>query len=169
MPESERTGLLVRLMEGTEVHLRAELLRRFRDSRGATSRASTDRPRTVGELLKATEQCAEERRRKEAEQAERERARKEREVAASRDRHLDSLAKRGAQAWDELRALVATKQPAKYDEAVQLLRDLQDLGLRNGRADEFAVRVRKLYVEHARKPSFIERLRQAGLVAEAQP
>jgi hypothetical protein len=78
LPESERTGLLVRLMEGTEVHLRAELLRRSRDSRGATSRASADRPRTAGELLKAAEQCAEERRWMEAERAERERARKER-------------------------------------------------------------------------------------------
>jgi len=169
LPESERTGLLVRLMEGTEVHLRAELLRRFRDSRSVTSHASADRARTAGELLKAAEQCAEERRRKKAEQAERERARKEREAAAARDRHLDSLAKREAQAWDELRALVATKQPAKYDEAVQLLRDLRDLGLRKGRADEVAVLVRKVCVEHARKPSFIERLRKAGLAAEAQP
>lgn len=58
LPESERTGLLVRLMEGTEVHLREELLRRFRDSRNVASRASADRARTTGELLKAAEQCA---------------------------------------------------------------------------------------------------------------
>ncbi len=169
LPESERTRLLVRLMDGTEAHLRAELLRRFRDSRGVASRASAEGARTAGELLKAAEQRAEERRRKEAEQAERERARTEREAAAARDRHLDSLAKREAQAWDELRALVATKQPAKYDEAVQLLRDLRDLGLRKGRAVEVAARVRRLCVEHARKPSFIERLRKAGLAVEAQP
>lgn len=169
LPESERTRLLVRLMDGAEAHLRAELLRRFRNSRGVASRASADRARTAGELLKAAEQCAEERRRREAEQAERERARKEREAAAARARHLDSLAKREAQAWDELRALVATKQPAKYDEAVRLLRDLRDLGLHKGRADEVVARVRRLCVEHARKPSFIERLRKAGLAAEAQP
>jgi hypothetical protein len=169
LPESERTGLLVRLMDGTEAHLRAELLRRFRDSRGVASRASADGARTAGELLGATRQRAEERRRKEAEQAERERARREREAAAARDRNLDSLAKREVQAWDKIRALVATKQPGRYDEAVQLLRDLRDLGLRKGRAAEVAVRVRQLCVEHARKPSFIERLRKAGLAAEVQP
>ena len=169
LPESEKTRLLVRLMDGTEAHLRAELLRRFRDSRGVASRAGPDRARTAGELLKAAEQCADERRRKEADQAERECARREREAVAARDRHLDSLAKREPQAWDELRELVATKQPAKYDEAVRLLRDLRDLGLRKGRADEVATRVRRLCVEHARKPSFIERLRKAGLAVEAQP
>ena len=70
LPGSEKTGLLVRLIDGTEAHLRAELLRRFRDSRGVASRASADRARTTGELLKATEQRANERRRKEAEQVE---------------------------------------------------------------------------------------------------
>jgi len=169
LPESERTRLLVRLMDGTGAHLRVELLRRFRDSRGVASRASADRARTAGDLLKAAEQWAEERRRQEVAQAERECARKEREAAAARNRHLDSLAKREAQAWEELHALVATKQPTKYDEAVQLLRDLRDLSLRTGRADEIAARVRRLCVDHARKPSFIERLRKAGLAAEAHP
>ena len=79
------------------------------------------------------------------------------------------MAKREVQAWDEIHALVATKQTTKYDEAVRLLRDLRDLSFRKGRADEIAACVRRLCVEHARKPSFIERLRKAGLAAEAQP
>jgi hypothetical protein len=51
LPESEKTALLVRLIGGGEAHLRAELLRRFRESRAPE--APPAKARTVGELLKA--------------------------------------------------------------------------------------------------------------------
>src|SRR5918992_4360244 len=88
LPEAEKTSLLVRLIEGNEPHLRAELVRRYRESRTLTSskaKAAVKR-RTVGELLKAAEQRAEERRRREAERAAQERARREQEAAEARER-----------------------------------------------------------------------------------
>lgn len=60
-------------------------------------------------------------------------------------------------------ALIATKQPGRYDEAVKLLGDLRDLALRSGRGSEAEACLLRLCEEHARKPSFIERLRKAGL------
>jgi hypothetical protein len=61
-------------------------------------------------------------------------------------------------------ALIATKQPGKYDQAVKLLCDLRELGLRQGRGEEMDARFARLCGEHAKKPSFLERLKKAGLM-----
>jgi len=119
----------------------------------------------VGTLLSAAEQSAAERRRKEAERTAAERDRREREAAEARDRYLSDLARRETAAWHKVDFLIATKQPGKYDEAVKLLHDLRDLALREGRAGEVEARLLGLRQEHARKPSFIERLKKAGLGA----
>ena len=161
MMHRTKTTLLVRMVGGAEVHLRAELLRRFRESRAPE--APPAKARAVGELLKAAEGRAEERRRQKAEQAAREKVRREREAAEARDRHLSALAKREAEAWRELDELIATKQPKKYDEAVALLADLRDVCARGGRQVEAATRLARLRGEHAKKPSLIERFRKAGL------
>ena len=164
LPEAEKTTLLVRLIRGDEPHLRAELVRRFRASRAASPFGTAAGRRTVGELLEAAEQRAEERRRREAERAARERARQEREAAEARERHLTSLARREAEAWGEVEALIATKQPGKYDAAVALLKDLRELAVRSGRREEVEGRLGRLHEQHAKKPSLIGRLRAAGLV-----
>jgi hypothetical protein len=164
LPEAERTALLVRLVWGDEPHLRAELVRRFRDSRAASPSETAAGRRTVGELLEAAERRSEERRRREAERAARERARQEREAAEARERHLASLAGREAEAWGEVEALIATKQPGKYDAAVALLRDLRELAVRAERREEVEGRLGGLRERHAKKPSLIGRLRAAGLV-----
>jgi hypothetical protein len=119
----------------------------------------------VGELLAAADRIAEERRRKEAARAAAERVRREREEAEARERYLTDLAKREIQAWGEVDALIATKQPGKYDQAVKLLCDLRELGLHLGRGDETQVHLRRLCEEHARKPSFLDRLKGAGLMS----
>jgi uncharacterized Zn finger protein len=59
--------------------------------------------------------------------------------------------------------LIATKQPKSYDHAVKLLLDLQDLAARKGKRDDFEARLGGLRAAHARKPSFINRLKRAGL------
>jgi hypothetical protein len=164
LPETEKRALLVRLIRGDEPHLRAELVRRFRNSRAASPSDKAAGRRTVGELLEAAEQRAEERRRREAERAARERARQEREAAEARERHLTSLARREVKAWGEVEALIATKQPGKYDAAVALLRDLRELAVRSGRREEVERRLGRLHEQHAKKPSLIGRLRAAGLV-----
>src|SRR5215218_9179087 len=55
LPEAERTALLARLIGGGEPHLRAELVRRFRDSRTAPPSGTVAERRTVAELLEAAE------------------------------------------------------------------------------------------------------------------
>jgi len=163
LPEAVKTDWLVRLAGGKEPYLRAELLRRFRESHPVQPQVSAEAPRTVGELLAAADRIAEERHRKEAERAVAERARKEKEEREARERYLNDLAKREAEAWREVDVLIATKQPVRYDQAVKLLCDLREIAQHRGSADEVEARLRRLCEEHARKPSFLERLRRAGL------
>ena len=164
LPEVEKTLLIVRLVGGGEAHLRAELVRRFHHAYASKNLAPRTRLRTVGELLKAADTCAEQRRRHEAESAARENARRARADAEVREQHLTALAKREAAAWREVDALIATKQAKKYDEAVALLHDLRDVCARDGRQTNAAARVARLRAEHAKKPSFVERLRKAGML-----
>jgi hypothetical protein len=161
LPDTEKTSLLVRLIEG-EAHLRAELVRRLRESR-TTSPGAEAGPRTAGELLAAAARRAEERRRREAERAAQERVRLEREAAEARERYLDALGQRETEMWHKVDALIATKQPGRYDEAVRLLKDLREVAARAGRQAEAEARLARLREQHAKKPSFLARLKAADL------
>lgn len=166
LPDAEKTRWLLRFARGSEPHLRAEFLRRFRESCPTRPYRGSEAPRTVGELLEVAKQRAEERGRKEAERAAKERARREQEAVEARKRYFADLAQREAQVWHEVEVLISTKQPGKYDMAVKLLGDLRELGLHQGRADDFETRFLQLCEEHAKKPSLIERLKKAGLTAK---
>jgi uncharacterized Zn finger protein len=60
-------------------------------------------------------------------------------------------------------ALIATTRPSDYEVAVQLLKDLAELGEKRGRQTEVRDRIARLRQSHARKPTLLERLRAAGL------
>jgi hypothetical protein len=165
LPESEKTAWLLRLASGQETHLRAELLKAFRACQGQSSLPAI-RPRYVGELFEVADRLAEARKQREAERAARERARREQEEAAARERRLASLAKREPDAWRQVDALIATKRPGDYEKAVQLLKDLADLGENRGRQAEVRDRLARLRQEHARKPTLLKRLKAVRLLAE---
>src|SRR5512144_814237 len=57
-PDAEKTDLLAHFIEGNEPHLRAALIRRFRESGAVASVTAAVKSRTVGELLQAAEQHA---------------------------------------------------------------------------------------------------------------
>lgn len=164
LPERERTAMLVRVACGGEVHVRAELLRRFREDREPGTGPS--RPaRTAASLLASATARASERARRAASAKAREQARLERAAAEARERRLQELSTRETAAWRQVDALIATRLPREYDQAVALLRDLRDLGQRDGRPDEARARIDALRSEHQKKGRFIERLRAAGLLA----
>jgi len=95
------------------------------------------------------------------ERAARERARRDRAAVAARNRELDVLALREDGAWAEVEAHVATTDPKRYDQAANVLRDLRDLGLRQGDAAAVELRIERLCTTHGKKPSFIRRVRAA--------
>jgi hypothetical protein len=157
--DAEKTALLVRVAEGGGGAVAAELKRRMRaDEPGA---GAPGEPRIAAGLLAAAERTAAERRRTAAKRAARERARADAEKAAARKRYLDDLAGLERETWARVDPLIATKQPKRYDEAVQLIVDLRDLATRDGRADEALARIEDLRVRHRNKPSFLARLDKA--------
>ena len=160
LDDREKMALLSRVTRG-ETTVGAELMRRFR--RQVSQRSATRTLRTAGALRARAEDLAENRREVSLAREANERERREREQTAARDRHLSVLAKRQADAWRRAEALVATKRPGDYDAAVSVLKDLREIGERKGRLVEVTERIRALREAHAKKPSFLTRLKKAGL------
>ncbi len=161
----EKDDVLARLIAGEDLAPATELRRRFMrecNQRGERT-AKQPRRRTAGELLRSAEDLVEENRRVAAQMAAEEKARRERETAILRAKHLDEISGREPGLWNEVENLISTKQPKSYDSAVELLVDLRDLAARKGKTDEFRTRLDAICMAHARKPSFIERLRKTGL------
>ncbi|HEX5870775.1 MAG TPA: hypothetical protein VFY65_10185 [Longimicrobium sp.] len=161
LADDEKVELLARVAAGREREVRMQLVRGVHAARPAADAADGE-PRTAQALLDAAEERAEARARAEAEAAAREKARRAAAAAAARQRHLDLLAGRDEELWHNVDALAASKRPASYDEAVALLKDLRDLAARDGRDEEFRARFATLRQQHARKPSFIDRLRKVA-------
>jgi hypothetical protein len=86
----------------------------------------------------------------------------EQQRAVARQRHLDELAQDPETAWADAERLINTKLPARYEAAVTLLRDLQELAQREDQARAFARRFTALREAHLRKPSLIARFDRAG-------
>ncbi len=166
---AEKHEILTRLVVAPDdvASVSAELQHQFckaRDaSRPAPSRSDESR-RTVGELLRATEARAAQRKQAAARKAAEAKARRERETAAARARHLDGLAGEEPRLWAEAERLVATKLPKSYDQTAGHLSDLRDLAARKGPGGgtDFATRLERFRAAHARKPSLLERLDRAG-------
>jgi hypothetical protein len=163
LPHAEKDALLVEAAHGRAAHLQAELLRRFREAAApATPVAGRETGgRTVASLLDAADKRADARRLRQHEREARERARREKEAAAARAAYLDGLAGSEPDLWRQVDALIDAKQPARYDQAVTVLKDLSDLAVRQDGVRAFETHLQELRLRHARKPSLIQRLDRA--------
>jgi hypothetical protein len=59
----------------------------------------------------------------------------------------------------------AARQPNRYDQAVTILQDLRDLAELQGDVRPFRTKMSALHEEHQRKATFVERFREAKLLA----
>lgn len=161
---NEKDEIIFRLVNDNDPHLGAELTQRFQKSMTADDiHTKGKKPRTVSELLQKAEAYAEERKRRIAEQKEKERVQREREAAIAREKYLNDLSKREDAVWEKVDVLIETKKQKEYDEAVQLLVDLRDLGKKSGKISRFNNRLGDIHEKHIRKPSFIRRLKEKNL------
>jgi len=161
LPARERDALLVRLVLGDDVHLRAELLRRSHGE--STDGPHLREPRTVAELRDAAAARRVERERLAAIEQARKRARRERDAALARDKRLEELALHEEQAWGQVDASIETRKSVGYDSAVELLSDLRAVSERKGRQEAFVRRFAELREQHLKKSSLLERFDRAGL------
>ncbi|MEU8635149.1 hypothetical protein AB0C38_23465 [Amycolatopsis sp. NPDC048633] len=159
LPQRGKDALLVRSVTG-DPHVAAEVRRRFRRQFADIPAAGT---RTVGELLQAATTKRTEREGVATARAAAEALLKERARAEARELRLEALAADEENAWREVAALIESKRPAGYDDAVVLLADLKAVSARTSESATFAERFAGLRAEHRRKPSLLERFERSGL------
>jgi hypothetical protein len=160
LPMAEKDALLVRTARGDGALVRGELLRRIRQAPNPPT--ASDTRRTVAELLNAAAARRGERERLAAERNATERANREREAAFAYERRLRALQGKEETAWLEVHNLIEARKPAHYEQAIQLLKDLQALGRQNGCSDAFDQRVQQLRGRHMKKVSLLQRLDRLG-------
>jgi hypothetical protein len=161
MIDSEKTGLLVRLLDG-DPHVASELrtlVRRRLMSERETPHAAA---RTADELRERADAFRLARDRAEAEKAEAARQRLARETERARRARLDAIARRGHGIWDEIEAEIERLNASGYDKAAGLLIDLGAIAEEKGTTEDFARRLGVIRERHAQKARFIERLAQLG-------
>jgi hypothetical protein len=164
---TEKDEWLLRIARGDEPHARRSLLRRFREAatdRNALPSDDDHTPgRTVAEISAVWQQRLEAKHRRLAEEAAKESERRAKAEAQARKKHLKNIASRTPAIWKEVSAWIAKRTPKGYDQAVKLLIDLKDAAALANHGEEFDRRLADLRVRHGGKPSFMRRLRDAGL------
>jgi hypothetical protein len=127
LPGKRKDDLLASLITDEDPHLVVELQQQALESAHGTSPPSDERRRTAADLLDRAKVLGDARRAKEDEDRARKRAKREREAAKRRQEHIESLRGKEPKLWSKVYALIDTRQPKRYDEAVELLRNLHDL------------------------------------------
>jgi hypothetical protein len=166
MPEAEKNAFLLGMAKDNDSYPKIDLLRRFRHHRlPSKSRSGREdsQPRTVSQIMTVAQSHAALRIRREAERKAAEQEKRERARTAARVKYLDRLAGREAQIWEQVDALVQTKQPNNYDRALRHIVDLRDLAARRGQQVHFDAALEQLRVNHCAKPTFLRRLSDATL------
>ena len=164
LPNSEKEKIIFRLISDNDPHLGSQLLQRFQKTlSGKGSRNKEKASRTVMKLFQKAQDYTTEKNKRIAEHKAKEKARKEKEAAIARDKYLKGLAGRESEIWDKINALVLTKRPGDYDEAVKFLIDLKDLAKKNNTTSSFKSKLMAIRKTHSRKSSFINRIDSASL------
>jgi hypothetical protein len=126
LDEKRAKNLLLRLLTGDAVGLKAGLLAEIRDSKTPDVWPTTDKQRSFEELLQKTEALRDE---EDAEQARKDQAKAKRDAAkAERDRadRMKKMLKAPDQWLREAEQLVAAKGIANYKAAAEILSDLRE-------------------------------------------
>ena len=165
LPAREKDDLLTHFIIDDKSTSVTELPHRFLEHSNQASQNSKtpSKRRTAGELLEAAEVRTKERKQAEARKRAEAGARRKRQAAVARGKHLDQLASQQPKLWTKIDNLIATTQPNRYDQAINLLIDLRDLAEREGNDGQFRKKIEAIQDIHARKPSLMKRLSKAGL------
>ena len=78
-------------------------------------------------------------------------------------RHIDQLARREPEIWEQVAVHILKRLPDDYAEAVGLLTDLHDLAVRRGKRAKFQMELEKIRQTHAAKENFLRRLANANM------
>lgn len=128
--------------------------------RGSSPKAAAPQApsRTVSQLLAAAEAEAKRREREAALQAAAARDRAHQEAAQARVKHLESLATRVPETWNQVEELIAVKESYAYAQAVRILSDLREVARKRHTVPDFEQRLVALRERHVKKKSLIQQL-----------
>ncbi|WP_327587559.1 hypothetical protein OHA25_11530 [Nonomuraea sp. NBC_00507] len=157
-----KNALLLRVTEDDATRVRWELLREF----SGNTADHVETGRTVAELLDTAATRRHTREQQETARHAEEQTRRQQTQRQARELHLNKLAQDLEAAWARVESFTDTRKPREYDQAVDLLRDLQALAIRDDHAGTFAQRFTHLRERHQGKPSLIKRFTAAGLIPE---
>jgi hypothetical protein len=163
LPASEKDKFLTMAAQGEGAQVEALLVRQFRRESRPAGATAASAGRTASELLAGAEARRTAREAATARAREEARARRAAEQAAAHERHLEKLAGRKDETWQQVEKLTMFSKPKEYDQATQLLRDLHVIAQREDDITAFTARVRELRTRYAKRPSLMERLDKAGL------
>jgi hypothetical protein len=162
LPDSEKTEMLIRLIEG-DPYVASELQKSARSfSAAASATDPTAAPLTVAELQAHAGAIRDVRERKENERLAAERKKQEAEEARARRTRLNAIIQRGDAVWREIETEIERRNASGYDKAASLLTDLKTIAEQNGGTADFTRRLHSIRERHAQKGRFIERLNAFG-------
>lgn len=117
-------------------------------------------PRTVSDLEAARQAVMDERLERKA---------AERQIALAEERqrrtlHLQSIVKRAEQIWAEVDLTLQRGVASAYEKALRSVKELAEAYQEQGRSDEFRRGLVRLLSTHGKRPAWLDRLRNAGLM-----
>ncbi|MDX8525143.1 hypothetical protein RFM68_11540 [Mesorhizobium sp. MSK_1335] len=161
MSDAEKSSMLVRVFN-SEPHVSAELRALVRARSEPQAATSPGAPRTAADLLTRAREIRLARDRAEAELAEARRRLEAEAAEKAREVRLEDIRRRGESVWTDVEDEIGRRNPAGYDKAAALLSDLLALAEKQGRGEEFRLRLQSIRDRHAGKGRFIERLATLG-------
>ncbi len=153
--DSEKTKLLCRLAEG-DPYVSIEV-RKLMNEFSQIGNEST-RLRTARELRDRTIEVREERNIAEAKRAEAKREEHKQEKEKLRLKRIADVAAMGEAAWNKVDDHMKTKSGRSYDQAAQLLFDLNTIAVENGTTEHFSRGLKDVRHRYANRPKFLERI-----------
>lgn len=151
LPLRKKEEYLQRLLSGDATAVQSALKRELRSQAKRPPRSRSGKSVSFCDLADAARRVAE-----------REERRIKEEKEKRRHDYLEELGRREDEIWDRVHELVSEKKSKAYDEAVLLLRGLEDLWTTREDREHFLSAVRVLADEFPRLTGFRRRLEEAG-------
>lgn len=167
LPVSEKEEFLLRLCRN-EANLHSQLVRRLKalyhkEQKTQPFRASSTR-RTVQALQVAYAKAREVADREAQEAAERQAEAERQKMERKRNAYLAILRGREQSAWKRVQDMVQSSNGKSYQDAVQLVLDLQEIAARDGTLrSAFKPRMQHLREYASQRPALLRRLQEKGL------
>lgn len=167
LSQHEKDSMLKEILEGSlkgdqtialqQICLFSKVWQSFREGKN-----EKPKKRTVGQLLKESENVRQTRIQIEAKKAAAKLAERQRLQRIAREKRLNEIMGREEKIWNQIEALASEKKAKSYDQAFELLIDLRDLAQRE-KSTDFSVKFDALKQRHSSKSSFIQRLKNVSV------